>query len=57
MSSDSISSKIAEAAAKFPKPEGKVFQYGTAGVRPLPHHRELAKHTNPSSFVWMRKST
>lgn len=33
MASPALKQAISEAALKYVKPEGKVFQYGTAGVR------------------------
>ena len=32
MASPEVKKAIAEAASQYAKPEGKVFQYGTAGV-------------------------
>ena len=34
---------IAEAAAAYVKPEGKIFEYGTAGVSPNPDPKQLQR--------------
>jgi phosphoacetylglucosamine mutase len=45
MASPEVKKAIAEAASQYAKPEGKVFQYGTAGVgdfaTPALQHLEL----------------
>lgn len=48
MASQAVKNAITEAASQYSKPEGKVFQYGTAGVCafPLRISRYCVDHAN-----------
>lgn len=48
MASPEVKKAIAEAASQYAKPEGKVFQYGTAGV---------GGHSDPVPWPWRSKLT
>lgn len=55
MASPAVKKAITEAALQYSKPEGKVFQYGTAGVsraaRSMPHEALLTDIFALDSFA------
>ena len=53
MASSAIKQAVSEAAQKYTKPDGKIFQYGTAGVSFTSYslYPSLGLFKNPSSFA------